>query len=71
MFDADGNETVPHREWLLDIGRAIEEMRTILKEQGREEAFIGSKVGESIGIIITRGDTFFIGDLYHCPHSLP
>ena len=50
---------------MLDIGRAIEEVRTILKEQGREEAFIGSKAGKSTGIIITRGDTFFIGDLYH------
>jgi hypothetical protein len=43
----------------------------MLKEQGREEAFIGAKVGESTGIIITRGDTFFTGDLYHCPHCLP
>lgn len=71
MFDADGSETVPHREWILDFGRAIGEVRTMLKEQGREEVFIGAKVGESIRIIITRGNTTFIGDLYHCPHSLP
>ncbi|KAN0140794.1 hypothetical protein V8E53_001238 [Lactarius tabidus] len=44
MSDADGNETVPHREWILDFGRAIGEVRTMLKEQGREEAFIGAKV---------------------------
>ncbi|KAI9448908.1 hypothetical protein BJY52DRAFT_1309800 [Lactarius psammicola] len=44
MFDADGNETVPHREWLLDFGRAISEVRTTLKEQGREEEFVGAKV---------------------------
>jgi hypothetical protein len=43
----------------------------MLKEQNREEASIGAKVGESTGIIITRGDTFFTGDLYHCPHFLP
>ncbi|KAF8264217.1 adenosine deaminase-like growth [Lactarius quietus] len=44
MFDADGSETVPHREWILDFGRAIGEVRTLLKEQGREEVFIGAKV---------------------------
>ncbi len=51
MFDADGNDTVPHREWLLDFGRAISEVRSTLKEQGREEVFVGAKVGESIGIL--------------------
>lgn len=44
MFDVDGTETVPHREWLLEFGRAIGEVRTILKEQGREEVFVGAKV---------------------------
>jgi len=44
MSDADGNETVPHREWLLDFGRAISEVRRMLKEQGREEVFVGAKV---------------------------
>lgn len=71
MFDADGNETVPHREWMLDLGQVIGEVKTMLKEQGREELFIGAKVGESIGIITTRGNTLFIDDLYHFPLSLP
>jgi len=44
MFDADGSETVPHREWMLDLGQAICEVRTMLKEQGRAELFIGAKV---------------------------
>ncbi|KAH9165420.1 hypothetical protein EDB89DRAFT_2116089 [Lactarius sanguifluus] len=43
MFDADGNETVPHREWLLDFEQAISEVRAVLKEQGREEEFVGAK----------------------------
>jgi adenosine deaminase CECR1 len=50
MFDANGDETVPHREWLLDFGQAISEVRTMLKKQGREEVFVGAKVGESIEI---------------------
>jgi len=70
MFDADGDETVPHREWLLEFGHAICEVRTMLKKQGREEVFVGAKVGESIGNIITRGNTLFIGDLYHCSRTL-
>jgi len=44
MFDADGNENVPHREWVLDFEEAISEVKTALKEQGREEEFVGAKI---------------------------
>ncbi|KAH9001100.1 hypothetical protein EDB92DRAFT_1931707 [Lactarius akahatsu] len=43
MFDADGSEMVPHREWQLDFGRAIGKVRTMLKKQGREEVFVSAK----------------------------
>jgi adenosine deaminase CECR1 len=46
MFDADGNQNVPHREWILDFKQAISEVRAVLNEQGRGEEFIGAKVGE-------------------------
>jgi len=46
MFDADGNHNVPHREWVLDFKQATSEVRAMLQEQGREEEFIGAKVGE-------------------------
>jgi adenosine deaminase CECR1 len=46
MFDADGNQNVPHREWILDFKQAIGEVRAVLNEQGREEEFVGAKVGE-------------------------
>ncbi|KAI0306408.1 adenosine deaminase-like growth [Multifurca ochricompacta] len=44
MFDAEGEQTVPHREWLLDFEQAIREARKTLKEQDREEEFIGAKI---------------------------
>jgi adenosine deaminase CECR1 len=43
MFDADGERNVPHREWVLDFQQAISEVRTALKEEGREEEFIGPR----------------------------
>jgi len=44
MFDADGTQNVPHREWVLDFEQAIRDVKTALKEQGREEEFIGAKI---------------------------
>lgn len=46
MFDADGNQNVPHREWIFDFKQVICEVRAVLNEQGRGEEFIGAKVGE-------------------------
>ncbi|KAI9458273.1 hypothetical protein F5148DRAFT_330562 [Russula earlei] len=44
MFDVDGNENVPHREWVWDFGQAVNEIRTTLEEQGRGEEFMGAKI---------------------------
>jgi adenosine deaminase CECR1 len=46
MFDANGNQNVPHREWIMDFKQAISEVRAMLEEQGRGEEFIGAKVGK-------------------------
>ena len=46
MFDADGTENVPHREWVSDFKQAIDEVRAVLNEQGRGDEFIGAKVGD-------------------------
>lgn len=46
MFDADGIQNVPHREWLLDFKQAIDDVRSVLKEQCRGDEFIGAKVSE-------------------------
>lgn len=47
MFGADDIQNVPHREWLLDFKQAIDDVRSVLKEQCRGDEFIGAKVGES------------------------
>ena len=47
MFGGDDIQNVPHREWLLDFKQAIDDVRSVLKEQCRGDEFIGAKVGES------------------------
>jgi hypothetical protein len=69
MFDADGNQSVPHREWILDFEQAISEVKAALKEQGRGDEFIGAKVGNlpdsiSHGNAVTR---VFIDHIHHHP----
>lgn len=44
MFGADGQENIPHREWLLDFDRVMNQVRAEMKQQGREDEFIGAKV---------------------------
>jgi hypothetical protein len=46
MSDADGNQSVSHREWILDFKQAIVEVRSVLDEQGRGEEDVGANVGE-------------------------
>ncbi|KAF8077740.1 hypothetical protein FPV67DRAFT_10272 [Lyophyllum atratum] len=44
MFGADGQENVPHREWLLMFDRVLNEVKAEMKEQGREGEFIGARI---------------------------
>ncbi|GLB42927.1 putative adenosine [Lyophyllum shimeji] len=44
MVGADGQENVPHREWLLMFDRVLSEVKAEMKEQGREPEFIGAKI---------------------------
>lgn len=44
MFDEDGNENVPHRVWVQEYDRVLHEVKQELREQGREDEFMGSKV---------------------------
>lgn len=44
MFGEDGQENVPHKEWLVDLEQVAEEFRQSLKQQGREDEFVGIKV---------------------------
>ena len=44
MFGEDGQENIPHREWLLVYDSVMQEVKDELKLQGREGEFVGSKV---------------------------
>lgn len=44
MVGADGQQNVPHREWLRVFERVLNEVKAELKQQGREGDFIGAKV---------------------------
>lgn len=48
MDDVDGNECVPHREWLVMFDEVLKEVKEDLQKQGREDEFIGAKV--SVGL---------------------
>lgn len=47
MFDENGEETIPHREWLIEYDRVMSEVTAELEAQGRGDEFIGSKVQTS------------------------
>ncbi|QRV77292.1 AMP deaminase [Ceratobasidium sp. AG-Ba] len=40
----DGTEDFAHREWLILFSQAIEEVKQSMKEQGREDEFVGAKI---------------------------
>lgn len=44
MIGADGQENVPHRDWLLTFDRVQNEVKDEMKQLGREGEFIGAKV---------------------------
>lgn len=47
MTGPDGEENIPHREWLIMYDRVMNEVKEELKRQGREHEFVGSKVSHS------------------------
>ncbi|KAJ7286068.1 hypothetical protein C8J57DRAFT_656702 [Mycena rebaudengoi] len=44
MFGADGQENVPHRDWLLIFDATQNRFKADLKRQGREDEFIGARI---------------------------
>lgn len=47
MFGEDGQENVPHREWLLMFEKIMNDVKDEMKNQGREDEFIGARVRKS------------------------
>ena len=44
MYGADGQENVPHREWVAMFDRVINQVKGEMVEMGRPNDFIGAKV---------------------------
>ena len=44
MIGEDGEDNVPHRDWLLVYDRVLREVKDELAKQGRQDEFVGSKV---------------------------
>lgn len=44
MIGEDGQENVPHRDWLLTFDRVLNEVKNEMEQQGRGEEFIGARV---------------------------
>ncbi|TFY65706.1 hypothetical protein EVG20_g5389 [Dentipellis fragilis] len=52
-YDVDGNLNVPHREWVIDFERVMNEVKRDLKAQGREDEFVGAKIVYTTVRVIT------------------
>ena len=44
MIGEDGQENVPHRDWMVAYDRVLTEFKAELAAQGREDEFVGSKM---------------------------
>ncbi|KAI0695870.1 Metallo-dependent hydrolase [Cerioporus squamosus] len=53
MIGPDGQENVPHREWLIVYDRVIKEVKEEFARQGRADEFLGSKVIYSTLRVVT------------------
>ena len=44
MFGADGQENIPHRDWLVAVDEAVKDVQAEMAKQGRANEFLGVKV---------------------------
>ena len=44
MSDVNGDESIPHSEWIRAFKTIVEEVKEEMSKQGRPHAFIGAKV---------------------------
>ena len=70
MVGTDGQKNVPHSDWLRIFERVLNEVKTEMKEQGREGDFVGAKVVSFLVNLISYSYTL-AGYLLHRapPHS--
>lgn len=68
MTSAEGKDDVTHRDFMLVFERTINEVKAEMKRQGREDEFIGAKVGAYVLTCRPFRLTSLLVDLYH--HSI-
>ncbi|TDL25020.1 adenosine deaminase-related growth [Rickenella mellea] len=44
MVGEDGEENVPHRQWIILFGQVLDEIKTQMKTQGKTDEFIGARI---------------------------
>jgi adenosine deaminase CECR1 len=44
MYGPDGQNNVPHREWLIIFDRVLLEVKEEMKQHGRADDFFGARV---------------------------
>jgi adenosine deaminase CECR1 len=44
MYGANGQEDIPHREWVQMFSKIMNEVKDDMKKKGREDEFVGAKV---------------------------
>jgi hypothetical protein len=53
MYGADGQENLPHREWLVMFDRVINEVKAEMAQRGRPNDFVGAKVSYFFQIVFS------------------
>ena len=53
MYGADGQENVPHREWLATFDRVVNQVKAEMVELDRPNDFIGAKVSFFSQIVLS------------------
>lgn len=70
MVGADGQENIPHRDWIRVFKEVMEEVKEEMRQQGREDEFIGGKVCIHENVLapyLTARTDYILHDQVHHP----
>jgi hypothetical protein len=67
MVGPDGQENVPHREWILMFEQAFKEVKEELAQQGRRHELLGAKVREVPTLFYSSGGLFLLDHILDHP----
>jgi hypothetical protein len=71
MFGPDGQENVPHREWLIIFNKVVNSIKDDLKKKGREDEFVGARVCHACLYLPTLTLLCLVDHLLHSPLYQP